>query len=134
MNINSKIYESYSLNEAKTNKTWIDGKPIYIKTIYKENVTSQRETINLHTLNIDRILNAYGSAVRTSNPNIKLPLPMTYSNWEIWLYDYNNANYDGEGSVSLNMNNNQFNAGLKDLYITIEYTKTTDEVSIGQIE
>lgn len=56
---------------------------------------------------------------------------MTYLNWEIWLYDYNNANYDGEGSVSLNMSNNQFNAGLKDLYITIEYTKTTDEVSIG---
>lgn len=113
------IKENYSLEETKTDKTWIDGKPIYKRTFYS---TSNERNFNIpHGASIDtvvaidgyyRIFNTtwfrlgcayylgnieYLSALRVSGENIEVSL----GNW-------------------INVSSNMIT------HVTIEYTKTTD--------
>jgi hypothetical protein len=45
---------------------------------------------------------------------------MTYTSWEAWLYDFTATNY------VIRFSDNQWTNGVKDVYVTLEYTKTTD--------
>lgn len=54
------ISDVYSTKEVKTNKVWIDGKPIYRKVIKDINVTSNMsETISTGLSNVN-VINIYG--------------------------------------------------------------------------
>ena len=109
--------EIYSTTEVKTNKVWIDGKPIY-RRIYQKTSTAATENIDIDDWNVDFVC-------------LFVPL----------LYDSTNRQFDTNYYVSSNdylraltrLYNNKFtitvqrgNANSKVLTIIMEYTKTTD--------
>ena len=110
--------QSYSLDEQLTGGTWIDGKPIYRKTIScgaLPNTTSK--TVAHGITNIDWIVDIYGTAATDSGSFILLP----------------HNDYVAQFDVSLNCNANsisivttQNQSVFTKSYITLEYTKTTD--------
>ena len=102
---------SYSTEEHLTGKKWIDGKPIYKKTLtgnVTENVTSE---IDIATLNIADLPNVEG-AVKTGG-NI-IPFGYGTSSADKVICFYNSTT--GKFSVQ--------SAYAGSFYVTIEYTKT----------
>lgn len=112
-----KDAEIYSTNEIKTNKVWIDGKPIY-RRIYQKTSTAATENIDIDDWNVDFVC-------------LFVPL----------LYDSINRQFDTNYYISstdylralTRLYNNKFtitvqrgNANSKVLTIIMEYTKTTD--------
>lgn len=110
----------YSTEEVKTNKVWIDGKPIYRAVIYYENVipTSDVHAIPNYIKNVDEIIK-----------------------FESLFYQNTNKQYEGPYYVSsadffrcvLRLENNDFviqrgsrNSDTNKVKIILEYTKTTD--------
>jgi hypothetical protein len=109
--------EIYSTSEIKTNKIWIDGKPIY-RRIYQKTSTAATENIDIDDWNVDFVCSF-------------VPL----------LYDSTNRQFDTNYYVNSNdylraltrLYNYKFtitvqrgNANSKVLTIIMEYTKTTD--------
>lgn len=104
--------ETYSTDETKTNKVWIDGKPIYRKVI-TGNVSNGSIAHGL--TNVD-FVNAYGYFIASSGNFMPLPsLRVNYNNYSAGFY--------------VNATNVLFDKGADatgTAYITLEYTKTTD--------
>lgn len=111
--IKDKIKDVYSTDEVKTNKVWIDGKPIYRK-VYT-GTASNGTSVLLDINNLDKVLNFDG---------------ILYYGSPIQVLKLNNPNDSGYMS-RVHINGNAFNflmgswANLN-FYIFIEYTKTTD--------
>lgn len=109
---------SYSTSEVKTAATFIDGKPIYKKTIEIPQFSDSYVNVFLNISNIDKIIDIQG---------------MVHRNNGKFAYFYDLENYymsewaidpSGTGSVSFKSNSSvaTFDYG----YITLLYTKTTD--------
>lgn len=111
--------EVYSTSEVKTNKVWIDGKPIYRKVFEKTNVSTGyiQHTHDISTL--ETLVKAEGILYYTSGyqyiPNVVAD------------------NITGYGAGILNITNAKFNTLLgtsipttNKMYIILEYTKSTD--------
>ena len=138
------IKGSYSTNEVKTNNTWIDGKPIYRKTIFISNLSqptvSSGNSIPAYNdfatgvSNIEDIIDMRGMLKQTGveRPHI-YPLNYTQitsvlgssysptiSRYSWWTY-YNRTN----NSIRVSNLYVGETANLEG-YVTIEYTKTTD--------
>ena len=119
MKINNDLIEkdTYSTTEVKTNKVWIDGKPIYRKVVFDSLRKSGTIHIQHGITNLDRMVNIYGSVQRED-------------------YQYNltristdglNFGVDGIHSTYFDMAiPSAFGNSLKNLYVVFEYTKTTD--------
>ena len=108
----------YSLEETRIG-TWL-GRPLYRKVIDVGTVTTQILDIQHGIQNPDLVIDFKG---RFSRPNTTTQnvIPATsYTDWQTWLYDFTPT------SIRLRLSNNQLNAGMEKLYVTIEYTKTTD--------
>lgn len=112
------IQDVYSTKEVKTNKVWIDGKPIYRKVIKDINVTSNMsETISTGLSNVN-VINIYGEYHMTDY-GIVQTIPYVSSNKEyvIEIISMNNgANIRYRTASTFNGKSN----------IVLEYTKTTD--------
>jgi hypothetical protein len=119
INVREKLESGdiYTTTEEKIG-VWIDGKSLYRKSLY---LTSFNQVnYNNHNIsNVSKIVKGYGICKRRGQ-DIFNSIPMTYPNWEIYLYDFNLTGY------TLRLSNNQFNTGLEWAVITLEYTKTTD--------
>ena len=116
------IKENYSLEETKTDKTWIDGKPIYKKTFYS---TSNEQNFNIpHGASIDTVVSIdgyyrmwnttwfrLGCAYYLGNIEYLTALRVTGDNIEVSLGGW------------INRNSNMIT------HVTIEYTKTTDKAT-----
>jgi hypothetical protein len=108
--------EVYSTDEVKTNKVWIDNKPIYRKCIANGSSATNGSKFSLNSIsNIDTITNIISKEVRTTGAEI-------FGNY-----------YDGTSNkftLQYYSNNNEINtwAGSEQYIVTIfvEYTKTTD--------
>lgn len=108
--------EVYSTSEVKTNKVWIDGKPIYRKCIANGSSATNGTKFSLNSIsNIDTVVNITSKAVRSTGAQI-------FGNY-----------YDGTSNkftLQYYANNNEINtwAGSETYTVTIfvEYTKTTD--------
>lgn len=75
------ISDVYSTSEVKTNKVWIDGKPIYRKVIKDINVTSNMsETISTGLSNVN-VINIYGE-YHTTDYGIVQTIPYISSSKE----------------------------------------------------
>lgn len=107
--------ESYSTDEVKTNKTWVDGKPIYRKS-FNGNFNDSQDILS----NVDKIISVYGQAFVGDTYRV---IPY----YEI----YNNASYIG----TLKLRNNVVSTSLiqagttmtnTPCFFTIEYAKTID--------
>lgn len=111
--IANNIKYVYSTDEVKTNKVWIDGKPIYERVIeYGDGSTAIAQDTAITILNnvsIAKIINWSGTAVYDNNVDYALP-----NNATIIYNNHTNITYSEHAMQS------------KKLYITIEYTKTTD--------
>lgn len=112
------LSDVYSTNETKTNKVWIDNRPIY-RRVVTGTVTAAGQGQTVTTIsNIRQILTIRG---------------VMYSNYGQW---WNIPNYHGEagyvnsiycdanGRVNLGVGN--FYSAGKPFIIILEYTKSTD--------
>lgn len=124
------VSENYSTTEHKTNRKWIDGKPIYeISIQFGSGYTSSYvKIINITSLNIDTFIKGYGYAdmnVTSSAEKIQ-PIPRVVPD--------NIAGFGiGIGDIDLESATKQLAIQFGNLYysqnggyLTIEYTKTTD--------
>lgn len=113
--VNNNIQDSYSTSEVKTNKTWIDGKPIYRKVFNRGNDIS---SFNHNIANADLIWidsthsirkhlsgNVFNLVGGTNDSSIKLAI------------------YVNDTEVHID---NIGNLSPSEIYIALEYTKTTD--------
>lgn len=109
----------YSEEEVKTNKTWIDGKPIYRKVLTGTLPNGSGE--NTFIFNNIEIINFYGKIKSTAGTSFLIntyymPLPAySISGW-----------IDSDKNLKIECGGN-YNTS-SEYEIIIEYTKTTDPV------
>lgn len=110
---------TYSLNEVKTDDVWIDGKPIYRRTVQ---FTQWGQTINASSWNIDTFfvdyVHSYFKGHVGTNPPYILPFSIVNAQADMY-YDITNASIIWRAS---GFTTNTLDAA----YFTILYTKTTD--------
>ena len=112
----AKTGDNYSTEERVVG-TWIDGRPIYQKTIYFGNLPNNSSKSVAHNItNIKTIINGIGYA---QDANTFYPIPYTHADglrYQVQLYlDRTNINIITKNDLS------DFT-----YYITVQYTKTTD--------
>ena len=103
----------YSTNEVKTNKIWIDGKPIY-RIVFKTN--SWQSSISISSLNIETPIDAYGYVYTNGNQWRHLPFYGSAEN--------NSTIYVKTNELVITSGTGGYCKGP--LQIIFEYTKTTD--------
>lgn len=122
---NEENREVYSKGEQKIG-TWVDGKPLYKKTISMNYFEAGEKGYAHGISNVDKIIEYSGIGIRKDNTHQHIPaiVPPTYqADWQISVYDVSSTEYKlfiGEKLVSSS------SAYLTELYITFKYTKTTD--------
>lgn len=108
-------YDLYSTTELRCG-TWIDGKPIYRKTVKLNNIQVSNQSTASHGIaNIDTVIGV--KAVYYDGTNGGMPYPMT-------TLDGKFLNIAVTASVIQWRGTATFSGHIH--YITIEYTKTTD--------
>ena len=107
--------DEYSTSEIKTNKVWIDGKPIYRKCFYSATGYTANQTIGNIT-NLDKVLNIICNVFNNANKSV-----------------YPNFDDSIEGFYIVNTVNGNVIARLSGDFLgsnpqscIVEYTKTTD--------
>ena len=119
--INDISTEEYSTNEIKTNKVWVDGKPIYRKVlnIPKSSIAgSGNQTYSHGISNINEWTEVKGKVYRGNGVANDIPW-VTSATWTTQFNDFTSANI----GVSLGSDIYSNATGMK---IILEYTKTTD--------
>lgn len=112
------VEEVYSTDEVKTNKIWIDGKPIYRKVVSGTiNATGNNQVIL--TGDIDSLID-YSGYINDPAENLKLIIgKSTYTDGgSSRIIQISNSIYMGYANNYHNLN----------FYAVVEYTKTTEEV------
>lgn len=112
------VEEVYSTDEVKTNKIWIDGKPIYRKVISGTiNATGNNQVIL--TGDIDSLID-YSGYINDPSENLKLIIgksTYTDASGSSRIIQISNSLYMGYANNYHNLN----------FYAVVEYTKTTSE-------
>lgn len=118
------ISEIYSTNEVKTNEVWIDGKPIYRKTIYVSSLPNATATDFNHSIS-----NVSSIWVDVSDSFIK------FGDGSTSPFNYiggNNSNLNasielrGITTTKFTIDTHTTNRSSASAFITLRYTKTTD--------
>ena len=114
----------YSTDEKIVGQ-WIDGKPLYQKTVDCGALPNATEkTVNHGILNIDKITLILGIGLFSNGTS--MPLPLVYNSNEVTFTTKIAVN-----KTQIVMSNNADRSGVNG-YVTIQYTKTTDSpISIG---
>lgn len=113
---------NYSLEETKTNDTWM-GKPIYTKTIYIPSLPNAKmEEYNHNIENVENIWVNSGKSFFVDQSNMSVTVPAGHiSNIGASVILYVN-------STIIRINTGNTDRRVWKAYITLEYTKTTDTV------
>lgn len=110
---------SYSTQEVKTGGTWIDGKPIYRKTIDCGALPNNSyKNVNHNITDLDIIIDCYGEAIEVSGGNARIVLPNASTILANAIEIYLNSMYV---VIQTGGDRSGYNG-----YVTVEYTKTTD--------
>lgn len=117
-----KTVNNYSLEEQKVG-TWIDGKPIYQQTIKNTmpTVTTNGQFVSKSidfNHNIDFVVKLEGILIDGSKLSIPLNVDVGNNTFNCIFYSVNEN--------SINVRQNLITWNNCDMYITIQYTKTTD--------
>ena len=116
---NDEIYNqnimNYSTSEIRIG-TWIDGKPLYRKVYKTTTPSATASTQSVITLSNQNIVKIEGLFSLSSTQKI----PINFYDGTNYLFTYQSS------STALSMKTNYTNGLNKDVYITLEYTKTTD--------
>ena len=119
VNINRILCEKSVYSEEETViGTWIDGKPLYRKSFIVKGITAVSYTHSLADLNMDMCLFDFSHSVFKQDV-YSLPFGIYGSNT-----DYNRVFFQDNNAVVFQFGS--IYTMSKDLYFTIEYTKTTD--------
>ena len=101
--------------------TWIDGKPIYQKTISQSNSSKSLVNIDLSSSNIETVINLRGIYTRVVNSSRTLFIPF---------YNYDDGNTKSILRYDTSNSSIQYNIVVPETtnlqIITIQYTKATD--------
>ena len=115
--LNGQPALNYSTDEQVVG-TWIDGKPIYQKTIdFGALPNNTTKSVNHNIQNIDYVVNLFGAAYRSSDGMVNT-LPC-----------YNHNVYGAElasNSTSIMVTTFADRSAFSESYVTIQYTKSTD--------
>lgn len=107
----------YSLEEEFTGDYWINGKPIYRKTINCAlTINDSSKAIDTNIKNMEWCIYAYGMALF----NETILLPLNFQNSDGW----NSFHITGKGAKIQLQNSGTYPTTTS--YITLYYTKTTD--------
>lgn len=116
---------SYSLTEQKTNEIWIDGKPIYRKTMYISSLPNDADvTYNHNIQNADTIWFDMTATFIWVDGNCN-PLPFIHG-------EFTQSNNGASSMSIMSLTNTSFhiitgtNRSSWGAYVTLKYTKTTD--------
>ena len=104
---------SYSTNEVKTGGKWIDGKPIYRKTLVFTNITLTSTPTQIGTIDIP-----ITNIIKTEEFVLKNDLASAGSSYE-------SVYIEASGKIFARQDLSSITNGWN-IYFTIEYTKTTD--------
>ena len=120
-NANENNQIDYSLIEQRTGQRWINGKPIYQKTIYYAGGSSGgRYNIPHGISNLDKLIYLEGFYTDSSGDNPHMILPrIATDGYHIGINSADNTYITMTFSTV-------WGSRLTDVYITIRYTKTTD--------
>ena len=114
----NKTSDNYS-TEEKVVGTWIDGKPLYQKTIEFNKSDSSNSWVTITSLGSNvNVKNIFGSYINIENGRI----------WMLSDFNEQNGiviNFPNEGDISLRNSNGKTFKGN----VTIQYTKTNDNSS-----
>lgn len=109
---------SYSTTEQKTPFTWVNGKPIYKKTISCGGGSNKNKAVNHNISNLSRTIKIEGQAYDGS---ACIPIPFTSTGDGV---SSSIQVYVSSTQVVINCGADRNN--LTEMYITLWYTKTTD--------
>lgn len=108
--------DSYSTDEIKTNKRWIDNKPIYRKVITMQNQAVAQVSIGSIS-NLDSIVSLNGMLISSTLKNV-MGSHNDDSNYASRLYMYGNEIFYQQSSG--------WQSTSYTIQVIVEYTKTTD--------
>lgn len=113
--------EKYSTTEVKTNKTWIDGKPIYRKVIDFGQLPSSNSNplLNHNIGNIDKIVYNYAFCYNSDGITYEIP-HVGNTSMMSGVYMAKRVNKEWV-QIFVSGNMSSYHA-----YFILEYTKTTD--------
>ena len=112
----------YSATE-KIVGTWIDGKPLYQKTVSCGTLPNNVSKATVHNIsNLKRVVKVFGYAYRTSD-NRNIPLPYSSPVMDSSSNACVQVNVD---TTNITIRANRDYSAFTESYITIQYTKTTD--------
>ena len=113
----------YSTTETKTNKVWIDGKPIYRKVVEATLMsTAGVQTVAHGISNLAQVVNQWGMTIGDASGGMR---QLDFC----WYYDakWDSCIYTDSTSVKIQMGESYAsNHGGRKAYIILEYIKTTD--------
>ena len=120
------IYLNPSLDYSTDEKvvgTWIDGKPLYQKTlIITTDISSAETRVSISSLNTDYVQISNGTLIRNNGASISLnAVNGEYSTATIFFICY----IEATKHIYIKVGNDSNNKGAS-AYITVQYTKTTD--------
>lgn len=112
------VYDVYSTEEQVVGR-WIDGKPLYRKTVNIGALpsTATTKTVPHNISNLKTATKVYGYT--TNNIDLSIPLPFAHTT----LADIIGV-YVGKSDISISVGKDR--SAYTETYIVIEYTKTTD--------
>ncbi len=126
--INGEIYETfysenlydkhYVSDSERVVGTWLNGQPLYQKTIACGALPNAAEKSVDHGIaNIDVVTRVYGIAINESEPRNSFPLPFASTILDASMFVYGNK-------TKIVLGTGRDRTGFTQSYVTIEYTKT----------
>lgn len=115
--------QSYSTTEVDTGATWIDGKPIYKKTIDMGTLPAAGATTtsDVSSLNIETLVDCRGMAWNPTSRNFR-PLPFVGDSMDNML----RVDVQNGSDLRIISTTGGIWGGYTKSYVTLWYTKTTD--------
>lgn len=111
----------YSSTEHLAGMKWVDGSDIYEKTIYNAGGSTGAVLIAHNISNFSKLICAYGSLHDDYEGGSEMPIPRIGPGG----VDIGVANVTAT-NIELTVNSNYSASRIKDIYITIRYTKTSE--------
>lgn len=130
----SPSLDVYSTEETRIG-TWVDGKPLYRKTFI--NVGTQKNTLSQYyvpgtkkdDLNVDKMVKVQYGVENDIFVNKAFPYPLI-GNSGIAVLSPSWSSVLGAFLDNINENNQHISVQIENLYLVLEYTKTTDEPEV----
>ena len=115
--INDDNLHEYSTKEKVVGK-WIDGKPLYEKTVYfGSGMLSNKASVSFEGMNIDKIMAISGTFEDTLEGQMSIPVSLDGTFYVGFYCDRRHILLTFNGA---------FNGRISNAYAIIQYTKTTD--------